>query len=213
MPVRYVRVEGVFQYLSKAEIKTVLMPLVTTDLISADIQAMQSAVETLPWVAAAEVKRIWPDAIDIRVFEQKPFMRWGETSLLNERGELFTLDNTDDFRSLPLIVGPAGHEKRLLEVMKGLQTALADLSMKLTAFIVSERQSWKLNLQNGMQLQLGRREPLNNLQRFIRSLPLLGAEKINGIATVDMRYPNGFAVSWKPDLTIDWEEANGTENN
>lgn len=211
MPVRYVRVEGSFQYLNKQEIKQVLMPLVTTDLISADIKAMQTAAETLPWVFQADIKRVWPDAIDVKVYEQKPIARWGETGLLNARGEVFIPGSLDEFKGLPLIAGPQGQERRLLEIMKGLQTALADLSLELKVFRVSERLSWKLELANGMQLQLGRREPLNNLQRFLKTLPLLGAEKIDAMMAVDMRYPNGFAVTWKPGRVIEWRAADETE--
>ena len=82
LPIKYVRTEGVFQYLSKNEIKTVLQPLVMTGFFEADMQAIHSAVSTLPWVDTVTVKRIWPDAIDIKVREKKPYARWGKEALL-----------------------------------------------------------------------------------------------------------------------------------
>ena len=72
MPVRYVRTTGVFQYLTKDEIKSTVEPLATTSFFSADMQVIQQAVSTLPWVSSVSVKRVWPDAIDIKVYEKKP---------------------------------------------------------------------------------------------------------------------------------------------
>lgn len=206
MPVNYVRVEGVFKYISKETLKQRLKPWVTTGFLSADMQKIHRAAVSLPWVAAVEVKRVWPDAIDIRMYEQKPAVRWGDNSLLNRKGELFTPANIAEFTSLPLINGPEGKEKKLLEVMKGLNMALLDQSLEMAEFHVSERRSWKLVLVNGMQIKLGRKEPLKNFQRLIKTLQVIGAEQVKVMATVDMRYPSGFAVSWKPETTINWKD-------
>ena len=78
-PIKYVRTEGVFQYLSKDEIKTALQPLVMTSFFDADMQAIHQAVSELAWVDTVSVKRVWPDAIDIKVREKKPYVRWGMT--------------------------------------------------------------------------------------------------------------------------------------
>lgn len=206
MPVRHVRIEGRFRYLERGEVRQVLLPVVKTDFFSADVQAIYRTTTTIPWVETAEVKRVWPDAIDIRIEEQTPVVRWGDKSLLNERGEPFSPAMTEELLRLPLIVGPKGYERRLLEIMLGLQQELAEQSLALTAFNVSERRSWKLLLDNGMEVELGRQKPLKNFQRLLKVLPVLGQEKIAAIARVDMRYPNGFAVVWKHGAVVSWPE-------
>lgn len=206
MPIRYVRTAGVFQYLSKDEIKTALLPLVGTSFFSADMQAIQQAVAALPWVASVTVKRVWPDAIDIKVHEKKPYMRWGQQSLLNERGELFTPKQVHQFKYLPLLTGPDRQEKKVLEIVKGIRTELADQSLALAEFNVNDRWAWKIKLTSGMEIELGRNEQLKKLQRFLKTLAVLGQERINSIATVDLRYPNGYAISWKPGMACcDWK--------
>ena len=123
LPIKYVRTEGVFQYLSKNEIKTVLLPLVTTGFFDADMQAIHSAVSTLPWVETVTVKRIWPDAIDIKVREKKPYARWGQNSLITEQGVIFTPKNMEQFQTLTLVTGPELQQVKVLEIMKGIKTA------------------------------------------------------------------------------------------
>jgi cell division protein FtsQ len=211
IPIRHVRIEGRFQYLSRDEVKKSLLPVVKLDFFSADVRAIDRATEAMPWVVWAEVKRVWPDAIDIRIEEQVPVARWGDKSLLNERGEPFSPAITDELRRLPLIVGPRGYERRLLEIMLGLKQSLAERGIELTAFYVSERRSWKLLLANGMEAELGRQKPLKNFQRLLEVLPVLGKEKIAAIARVDMRYPNGFAVTWKSNAVVAWPEKNAVK--
>ena len=205
LPIKYVRTEGVFQYLSKNEIKTVLQPLVMTGFFDADMQAIHSAVSTLPWVDTVTVKRIWPDAIDIKVREKKPYARWGKNSLITERGVIFTPKNIEQFQNLTVVTGPELQQVKVLEIMKGIKTALADQSMELAEFSVNDRWAWKIKLATGLEILLGRNEQLKKLQRFLKTLAVLKQEQVEQMAIVDLRYPNGYAVSWKPGTAeIDW---------
>ena len=205
LPIKYVRTEGVFQYLSKNEIQFVLQPLVLTGFLDADMQAIHSVVSTLPWVETVKVKRIWPDAIDIKVHEKKPFARWGVNSLITEQGVIFNPNNIDQFKSMILVNGPELQRLKILEILKGVKTALADQSMTIAEFSVNERGAWKIKLGNDLEILLGRNEQLKKLQRFLKTLTVLKQEQVEQMAIVDLRYPNGYSVSWKPGNTeIDW---------
>lgn len=211
-PIRYVRTEGIFQYLSKDEVKAVLQPQVATDFFSLDMRTIQQTIIELPWVKSATVERIWPDTIDIKVHEKKAYVRWGEKSLITERGDIFTPKNIEPFQDLPIIEGPIQQQKKVLEIMKGIKTALADQSMELAEFTISPRWTWKIKLKNGLQIVMGRNEPLKKLQRFLKTVPIL-EDRINEMEVVDLRYLNGYAVSWKPESAeIDWQTPLETDN-
>ncbi len=205
-PIRYVRTEGVFQHIDKEAIKKTLRPLVNTGFFSADIEAIRQAVLQMPWVESVSVKRVWPDAIDIEIQERTAYVRWSENSLLTERGEKFTPPDTKQFGYLPLLNGPAGQEQKVLEIMKGIRTALADQAMDLAEFSINDRRAWKLVLTNGMEILLGRVDQLKHFQRFLKTLTLFTQEQIQAMARADLRYPNGYAVSWRSDAAaIDWK--------
>lgn len=213
LPIKYVRTEGVFQYLSKDEIKTALQPLVTTGFFDADMQTIHQAVLQLTWVDAVTVKRIWPDAIDIKIREKKPYVRWGQQSLVSARGEIITPKNIDLFKTLPILQGPEQQQVKTLEIMKGVNTALADQSMKMAEFTINDRWAWKIKLTTGLEILLGRNEQLKKLQRFLKTLDVLGQEQVEKMAIVDLRYPNGYAVSWKPGTEeIDWSHRFHTDS-
>lgn len=204
-PINYVRTEGVFQYLSKDEIKTALEPLVKTGFFDIDVQVIHNAVETLPWVESVTVRRVWPDAIDIKVKEKKPVVRWRENSLISDKGVVFTPKTLEPFVDLLQVSGPDGQHNKVLEIMKGVKTALEDQSLELAEFIITDRGSWKVKSANNLQILLGRTDQLKKLQRFLKTLSVLPQEQIDAMEIVDLRYPNGYAVSWKAGTPeFDW---------
>jgi len=102
---------------------------------------------------------------------------------------------------------------KLLEIMKGIRLALADQSMELSEFYINDRDAWKIKLSNNLEILLGRNEQLKKLQKFLRTLEVLKQEQIEQMALVDLRYPNGYAVSWKTgSLEIDWKSIANPNN-
>lgn len=212
LPIRYVRIEGVFQYITKDEIKQALRTQVMTGFLNADMHAIRQALLNLPWIAQVKVKRVWPDAIEIKVYEQYPIARWSKFGLLNEQGDLFTPTNLAQFNKLPLLYGPLDQEKKLMQVMKQLQVGLANHALELAEFHVNERRAWTVILSNKLIVKLGRKDPLQKFQQFLPTVPILGKERISTMAIVDLRYPNGFAVTQKPEI-MQFDEGNGIPQN
>jgi cell division protein FtsQ len=68
-------------------------------------------------------------------------------------------------------------------------------------------------LSTGLEILLGRNEQLKKLQRFLKTLTVLKQEQVEQIVVVDLRYPNGYAVSWKPGVPeVDWHAIATTPN-
>ncbi len=207
LPIKYVRVEGAFQYIAKDKIKQVLRKQVSAGLYNTDIQQISESVQNLPWVNTVIIKRVWPDSIDIKIIEQIPVVRWKDRGLVNNEGEVFTPENINEFTHLPILAGPIGNEKELLEVMTGLIYDLNDQNMQLTEFRVSDRRAWYIKCQNDIQLILGRNKPLIKLQRLLNTLSFIGEQQIAKVAVIDLRYPNGYALRWKQGIEeINWKK-------
>ena len=204
MPVRYVRVEGEFSQISKQSIQDNVLPLLRSGFLATDIQVMHATVTAFPWVRKALVKRVWPDAFNIRIHEHHAIARWASIGLLNKQGELFSPKNAAEFTSLAVIDAVGGEQKKMLKQMQTFNQGLLQHSLMLQKLIISDRQSWRVILMDGMEIKLGRNQPHKNFQRLLSVLPVLGAEKVAAIAAVDMRYPNGFSVAWKAGTKIDW---------
>lgn len=205
VPIKHVRIEGSFQHISKDEIQTTLMPLVKVGFFDANVQAIHDTLMQMIWVEGVSVKRVWSDSIAIKIKEKQPVVRWGDDALLSTHGEVIKPEDITHFENLPVLRGVQGQEIKSLEIMKGVNTALSDQAMSMAEFSINNRWAWKIKLTTGLEILLGRTEQLKKLQRFIKTIDVLGREPINAMAVVDLRYPNGYAVSWKPNANpINW---------
>ena len=63
---------------------------------------------------------------------------------------------------------------------------------------MSARGSWSLTLSDGLEIEVGRGEPQQRLARFARLMPQIKNDELQRqLVRADLRYTNGFALSWK----------------
>jgi cell division protein FtsQ len=196
-PVRVVALDGDFQRVSPAEIEQAVAPYLTAGFMSADLDAIQRAVEILPWVDHARVQRRWPAGLHVTVVEQTAVARWGEAGLLNTRGELFVRAAAHVPAELPRLSGPDGTEARVAAQYLATESRMLENGMRIAALRLDERGAWEMDLDSGVTVRLGRRDVAARLDRFIRTASQVIAHRAGDVAYVDMRYSNGFAIGWK----------------
>jgi cell division protein FtsQ len=201
LPIRSVRVEGAFVHLKTAELEHALAGKVAGGFFNVDIGAIQQVLRRQPWVDQVAVRRVWPDALQIRVTEQKPLARWGDKGMVNERGEWFDAPQDASVAKLPEFDGPDGLQEMLTARYREVETMLAPLGLNVTRLQLSERRAWRMTLNDGLELRLGRDGVERRLQRFVEVYPGVLKQQLARIAAVDLRYTNGFAVQWKPDAS------------
>lgn len=196
-PLRYVRVEGELQYLDVERLHMALSPSVRSGYFSLDMGEVEGAVRAFAWVDTVRVARVWPDTLVVALKEQKPVARWGDKALLNERGERFEPPDVGSFAALPIIYGPAGMERALLDELKGLNKRLDNKGMNVAVLELSKRRAYSIKLNNELDILFGRQEPSVALDHFMTLAPHLGEDRMPLLQRVDLRYTNGFAVVWK----------------
>ena len=165
--------------------------------VNVDLAALLRAVEAIPWVDRARVQRRWPDGLYVQVTEQVAAARWGTSSLINARGEVFAVDARHVPPELPRLDGPPGSEGQVAELYFQLYPRLLETGLRAAALKVSERGAWELELANGVVVRFGRRQLNERVERFLAAGAALVATRGNDIAALDMRYSNGFAVVWR----------------
>ena len=112
-PVGKVEVGGQFQRVAPVQIEEVVTPFRGAGFLSIDLEALRMALETIPWVDRARVERKWPNGVRVFITEHVAAARWGESGLMNTRGELFLDDATHIPPELPHLVGPPGTETQV----------------------------------------------------------------------------------------------------
>jgi len=187
-PVRNLVVEGTFQRVKPIQVEAAMAAGLDAGFMTVDLGALRERVQQLDWVDRANVGR---------VTEHQAAARWGESGLLNVRGELFTERSQHSFPELPSLAGPPGTERDVARRYLALRGKLAEADLKLERLEFDERGAWRLVLGGGQEIRLGRRDIDERLYRFFDVVaPTLAAE-LKRVEYVDLRYTNGFAVGWR----------------
>lgn len=199
---RSIRVQGDLDHVSRGQIVEALQGRVRGTFFTVDVEAIRSMFQTIPWVRRAEVRRRWPDRLEVKLEEHVVLARWGqgpEGRLVNLYGEVFSgrvAAGRD--AELPQFAGPAGSEHEVARRYALFRELLAPLSLEPRTVVLSQRQSWQARLSNGLTVQLGRdsaKDPVHErLARFVEVYPHTLGRMSRRFDYVDLRYPNGFAL-------------------
>jgi cell division protein FtsQ len=200
-PVRVISMDGSFQRVSPVQIEKAVTPFARLGFMSANLDDIQRAVEALPWVDHARIARHWPNSLHVTVLEQTAAARWGESGLLNMRGELFVRSATHLPAELPLLSGPEGSESQVAQRYLSVQGRMLEAGMRIAALKLDDRGAWEMDLDNGVIVRLGRRDVDERLDRFIRTTAQVISHRLTEINYVDMRYSNGFSIGWRAPST------------
>ena len=192
-PITKVQIENQWQRVSEAEVTQRLAAQVGVGYFEFDIDAVSASLESLPWVASAELRRIWPDTVALHLKEEVPIAHWGEGKLLNQYGELFAPEDAAQFTDLPKLAGPQQSQERVMQQYKQMSQVLLPVGLRLNGLSLSERGSWKLDV-NGIRVEAGRDDVLAKTQRFARFYAQQDRAETARFESVDLRYGHGIAV-------------------
>lgn len=167
-----------------------------------DVDEARARLEALPWVRSAEVRRVWPDRIYVRVVERKPVAIWqseGELAVLDRTGHAISGQDVTRFTNLPLVVGKGADRAApgLLDLL-ARQPQLRD-HVKAAVRVGDRR--WNLRLDNGVEVRLpeeGAEAALAELVRLAREQDILSRD----IKAIDLRFPDRLIVKLPQALPL-----------
>ncbi|NIC40561.1 cell division protein FtsQ/DivIB [Aquabacterium sp. A08] len=185
--------------------------------LTLDLQEVQRLFEGVPWVRQAVVQREFPNRLTVTLQEHQAVAWWGETGggrLLNTQGEVFEA-NPDDPQAdqWSELLGPDGQSAQVYALYQALRPLFARMDQDVTRLELSSRGNWRVTLERGARIDLGRGEPAELLQRtqdFVATVVGLN-QRYGGrdIESADLRYPNGYALRLRGVTTLT-EPAPGT---
>ena len=209
-PLRTLRVQGTLERVDRAQLQAAVLPYARRGFFAVDLGAVQDAVDALPWVERAEVRKHWPDVLEVRIVEHRPFARWGTARLLSEHGRLFPIGRLQVPAGLPLLDGPEGRVPEVVALYNQAREQLAGAGGVL-GVAIDPRGSWSITLADGTRVILGRDDPGARLARFAPLLPQLAAQNPQRrLVRADLRYTNGFALTWAKAETLSMNHGSNT---
>jgi cell division protein FtsQ len=196
-PMRHLLVTGEFRQVSDLRVREVVQPNVQRGFFAVDLDSLRAQLRALPWVKSVEVRKRWPDRLEVGIVEYRPLARWGAGRMLSENGELFPAPKGLGGK-LPLFVGPDARAEDMIAFHAQARPLFLGSGLQVTQVRLSARGSWSLLLSDGTEVEVGRSDVEHRLQRFSHLLPRLTNNEPRRLARADLRYTNGFALVWGP---------------
>lgn len=201
--VRTIQVEGDVARNSVATIRANAAPQLAGSLFTIDLGAARRAFESVPWVRQAVVRRVWPDRLVVQLEEHRAAAYWeadsGSDRLVDTYGDVFdaNLGDVED-EDLPTLRGPEGSSRAMLALYVRLAPLVAAIDgARIDTLALSGRGSWRVVLDGGATLELGRGsadEVVARAERFVRSVGQVTGLYQRALVHADLRHADGYAV-------------------
>jgi cell division protein FtsQ len=188
---REIRIDGSTRHVTLEQVEAIAQRDIRGTFFTLDLARLRGSFEKLPWVRKVDIRRSWPDRIDVAIEEHQPLARWGDLALVNSQGEVFEAAYD---ANLPVFVGPAGTSREVAAQYEVLRREFASIGREPVHVQLSQRRAWRVRLDDGMTLEIGRELVKSRLARFLSAYPRTLAPLNRHIDYVDLRYANGFAA-------------------
>ncbi len=183
-----------------AEVRALIVPQNRQSILSLEPAAVKTRVESLDWVAAARVRRLWPSTLRVEVQRRQAYALWqehGQVSVIDANGERLLAERSADHRNLPLVVG-AGAGPASTPILAALES-LPDVRARVERLVRVNDRRWDVRLKSGAIIALPEQDApdaLARLERLQDQYALLDRP----VDRVDLRVPGRLAVRVHPQL-------------
>lgn len=196
-----IEVFGELRHVSQASVRAAIAGRLRGGYFTLSLDEARRAFESVPWVASASVRRIWPDGLAVTLTEHRALGVWSDGRLLSTTGVLFTANPAEAEVYGPLIdfSGPPRFAAEVARRHAEFAGHFAPLGLEIAAIDVSERGSWTVRTTTEQRIELGRDEPVGRLSGRIGQVaagyPYVVARLGVPPTRIDARYPAGFAAA------------------
>jgi cell division protein FtsQ len=216
-----IEVHGSFNHVDGEQVKKIVETAINGNFFSVSLHRLESEIKKIPWVYSVSLRRKWPSTIAVDVVEVQPVARWGDDKWLNFTGDLVdrqmeygTKENTD----LPLLFGPEGELDIIWKAFQQWSGRFASNGLTLNELVLDHTGLWNLKLSLGalalnseqirnrsnentdlskqVTMVVDRGNAFPRIQRFIAALNQELIVQFPDMKSIDLRYPNGFAIGW-----------------
>jgi cell division protein FtsQ len=159
-----------------------------------DAAAIRDQLRNVPLVKDADVRKLYPNRIAIRIVERRPYALWqkdGQFAIVSAEGVAIDTLNDERYAKLPVIIGAGANER--IEEYKAIMAAAGDLAGRVKAAALVSGRRWSVFFQDDVEARLPEREPAKAMERLAqlqRDYRLFDKD----VKVIDLRAPDRLVV-------------------
>jgi cell division protein FtsQ len=206
-------VEGDTSHHNALTLKANVAGRISGNFFTLDLAHARSVFESVPWVRKATVRREFPNRLRVTLEEHRSSGFWGvdsESRMVNSLGEVFDANAGDtETDELPRLVGADGQSALVLAMFRQISKQMQSLDVVVEQLELSARGGWRMSLDSGAMIELGRgseQEILKRLQNFLAThkqvLASYQRSSLDQVESVDLRNGEGYAIRLRGVSTV-----------
>ena len=218
--IEQVQIDDQLQHVDSIQIKEVVQQSLSGNYFSADLRAIERSIRDLPWVFNASLRKQWPGTLVVEIEEVQPVAEWGDEQWLNVTGDL--VEKESQAMQLPRLSGPAFQKDKVWQAFRTWHDMFSAHGLILESLVLDERELWYLDLSlTALALEqqsenvteetnsnsavatsgkvgmiIDNIDATARITRFIQALNDQLISDFPSMKSIDLRYPNGFAIQW-----------------
>jgi cell division protein FtsQ len=210
-PLAGIKVDGEVTHNNVVTLRANVAPQLAGNFFTVDLARARTAFESVPWVRKAVVRREFPNRLRATLTEHVPVAHWGDeagSKLINGFGEVFEANVAEVDDRLPRLDGPPEQAGQVLGMYRVLAPIFQGYDLSIEELSLSSRGSWKVVLESGATIELGRGqvdEVTTRTQRFLKTVTPVASQYGRTVAAVegaDLRHNEGYALRLRGVTTV-----------
>jgi cell division protein FtsQ len=179
---------------SPDELRGISTKIYDEGFLQINLSDIQEEIGQVNWVKSVSLERQWPDQINILIEEEDIIGWWNKDSIINSKGNLFSLDEQSLPGGLIEFYGPNGQQAIVYEKYLLFAEELSTRGILIEKVTLDFKGSWIVTIRPNIALRLGKE---NIGERFDRFLMIWDESLLDNLAVIeyiDLRYTEGFSV-------------------
>jgi len=210
-PIAGIKVDGDVTHNNEVTLRANVAPQLSGNFFTVDLARARTAFESVPWVRKAVVRREFPNKLRVTLTEQVPVANWGDeagSKLINSFGDVFEANVAEVDDRLPRLDGPIEQAGQVLGMYRVIAPIFQPYDFSVDELTLSSRGSWKVVLNSGAEIELGRGQPEEvaaRAQRFLKTVTQVAGQYHRTAADVegaDLRHNDAYALRLRGVTTV-----------
>jgi cell division protein FtsQ len=207
-----IAVSGEMNHNNAVTLRANVAPRLSGTFFTVDLARVRAVFESLPWVRRAVVRRDFPNRLHVVLQEHQPVAYWGadgEVRLINSYGEVFEANVGEvEQDNLPKLKGPEGQSAEVLAMYRTVTPLFEKVNLPVDQLEMSSGGSWRLQLDSGATIEMGRGgvdEVSARVNRFLKTLTQVTSRygrQASAVEAADLRHENGYAIRLRGVSTV-----------
>lgn len=172
------------------------------NFLQADLNTYVDRLEAISWVDQVDIRRDWQKGLLVKVAPRQAVAKFGSERLVDANGVVYKPADANELDAHYWIQlqGENQNAVVMMQQVKQISDWFLPLGLKINEVIVTPRMTWLFRFDNGLRVLVDNENTSEKLYQLSVMLQNQLHSQLPKIQTIDLRYKNGMAITWRTAL-------------